>query len=64
MPKTMLSMSLESASAPATPIPVAMPTSAPPVFTTWSVTALAPAPRAMRMPISRVRRLTEYDITP
>jgi hypothetical protein len=35
-----------------------------PLATTIRSTSLRPAPNAIRIPISWVRRVTEYDITP
>ena len=41
-----------------------MPTISATSFSTSHITELRSAPSAMRMPISRVRRATVYDITP
>src|SRR6185295_18308141 len=55
---------LVAASAVTNPIPIPIAASRAPSRTIIDRTARAGAPSAMRMPISRVRRLTEYVRTP
>ena len=63
-PKSWLWSSRAPAHAAATPNPVASAMIRSPRPTTILTTSCRPAPSAMRMPISRVRCATAYDITP